>query len=131
LGNLLVATILLNELADTWSPDGATRLISRGSCPGDRGPYLRFIFRCEDTALELKVFHGNWTIEIEASKEWTLIEWDAHSSLIYSNEAAQHDKVKASIERQFTQYTCDLILRKVTAHSIIEKVPLLYFEKRR
>jgi hypothetical protein len=75
--NLLTAAILLNELDNTWSHTGIVRC-DWSESRDEAGPYLRFLFQCEDTALErwleLRVFTTTWTVEVEASSEWTLIE---------------------------------------------------------
>jgi hypothetical protein len=132
--SLLIATIFLNELDETWFPDGVARLVSTGSRPGDSRPYLRFTFSCEDTTLErwveLKVFHGSWTLEVEASREWIIIEWDGHSSAVNSIEASQKRKLKIPKEREFIQYVWELIPKKVTSQSIIEKAPYYISRKK-
>jgi hypothetical protein len=60
---LLMITILLNELDDTWLHGGAARVLQSASRRHDPGRYIRFLFKCEDTALErwleLKVYLGN------------------------------------------------------------------------
>jgi hypothetical protein len=48
----LVATIVLIEFDDSYLRDATAPLMPRGSRPEDPGPYLRFLLKCEDTALE-------------------------------------------------------------------------------
>jgi hypothetical protein len=86
-----VITILLNELDDRWSRGATARVLQSGSRRDDPGPYIRFLFEYEDTALEqwleLKVYLGNWSRRVEASREWILIEWKQDSTTIGSIEA--------------------------------------------
>jgi hypothetical protein len=76
-------TILLNELDETW-PRGATaRLTSTRLRNANPRTYLRFVFQCEDAELdhrlEVRVFLGDWTIEVNASRDWIVIEWEVGS----------------------------------------------------
>jgi hypothetical protein len=86
--------ILLNELDDTWSRGATLRVRQGGSRRDDPGPYLRFLFERKDTTLkrrrELKVHLGNWSLKVEASQEWILMEWEQDSTTRYSIKATQH-----------------------------------------
>jgi hypothetical protein len=103
-GNLarafLMIAILLNELDDTWSRGATARVQQSGSLRDGPCPYIRFLFECEDTPLErlfdLKVYLGNWSLKIEASRGWILIEWEHDSIMMRSMEAAQHRSVQKS-----------------------------------
>jgi hypothetical protein len=59
----LMITILLNELDDKWSPGATACVLQSGSRRDGPGPYIRFLFECQDTTLErwleLKVYLGN------------------------------------------------------------------------
>jgi hypothetical protein len=74
---LLMITILLNKLDDTWSRDATAHLLQSGSCRDDPGPWIRFLFQCEGAGrerwLELKVCLGNWSLKVEALREWIFI----------------------------------------------------------
>jgi hypothetical protein len=56
-------TILLNDLDDTWSRGATASVLQSGSRRGNPGPYIRFLFGCEDAALErwleLKIYLDN------------------------------------------------------------------------
>jgi hypothetical protein len=45
------------------------------------------MFQCEDTELdrrlEVRVFLGDWTIEVDASREWIVIEWEPRPLMIH------------------------------------------------
>jgi hypothetical protein len=60
---LLMITILFNESDGTWSRGATAGVRQGGSHRDDPGPYIRFLFECEDTTLErrleLKVYLGN------------------------------------------------------------------------
>jgi hypothetical protein len=104
-GNLswtpLMITIFLNELDDTWSRGATARVLQSDSHRDDPGPYLQFLFECEDTAfkqwLKLKIYLGNWSLKVEASREWVLIEWEQDSTTIRSIEATQHEACKRPV----------------------------------
>jgi hypothetical protein len=76
-GNLswmfLMITIRFNELDDTWSRGPTACVLQSGSRRDEPAPCVRFRFKCEDTTLkrwlELKVYLGNWTLKVEASRE--------------------------------------------------------------
>jgi hypothetical protein len=52
---LLMITILLNELDDTWFRGATARVLQSSSRRDDSGPYIRFLFECEDTTLERRL----------------------------------------------------------------------------
>jgi hypothetical protein len=95
---LLMMTILFNELDDTWSRGATARVLQNGSRRADPGPYIQFLFECEDTTLErwleLKVYPGNWSLKVEASREWILIQWEQDSTTMHSIEATKHRSVQ-------------------------------------
>jgi hypothetical protein len=95
---LLMITILLNELDDTWSLGATARVLKSGCHRDDPGLHIRWLFECEDTALERwlerNVYLGNWSVKVEASREWILIEWEEDSTTLRSIAAPQHGSVQ-------------------------------------
>jgi hypothetical protein len=79
-----------------------------GSRRDDPGPYLRFLFDCEEIALKrwrgLKVYLGNSSRKIEASREWILIEWKHDSTTMRSIEATQHKSVQKARACEMIHY---------------------------
>jgi hypothetical protein len=67
-------------------------------------------------------------MEIEASTEWVVIEWEPHSLVIHSTQASQSRKTKTLRQREVRSYTEEVLPKKLTTQSIIEKVPLFFFE---
>jgi hypothetical protein len=52
-----------------------------------------------------------------------------HSLVVYSTEASQGRKTKTLLQGKLTSWTWEVLPKKLTTQSIIEKVPLLYFQK--
>jgi hypothetical protein len=117
-------TILLSELDSTWSRGATARVLYSGSCRDDPGPYLRFLFECEDTTLErgfkLKVYLGNWSLQVKASREWILIEWEQDSTTMRSIEATQRRSVQEACACEMIHYHWEVKHTKMTTKSLIE-----------
>jgi hypothetical protein len=117
--------ILFNELDDTWSRGAAARMPQSGSLRDNPGPYIRFLFECEDTALErwleIKVYLGNWSIKVEASREWILIEWEQSSTMRYAIEAISHRSVQKARACEMIHDHWEVKHTKVTTKSLIKK----------
>jgi hypothetical protein len=123
---LQVIAAVLNELDDTWNHIASVRLLNKQSNSEDQLRYLRYIFGCEDTLverwLEVKVCLGTWSVDVQASREWIITEWESISITVNSNEAAQHRKLKSARQREMTKYTWEVKLLKLTTRWIIEKI---------
>jgi hypothetical protein len=55
---------------------------------------LHILLQCEDSALArwiaVKVFPGDWIIDVEASGEWIVIDWEHLKTVRESTEATRH-----------------------------------------
>jgi hypothetical protein len=77
----------------------------------------------------VKVYAGTWAVDVEVSREWIISDWEAHSIIEHTCQAAQHRKLKTAHQGEFTYYTWTLTLEKLTTRSIIENIHFLYIEK--
>jgi hypothetical protein len=72
--------IILNELDSTWDRDGRICSVTKHISADHLRFHLHILFQCEDTALvrwlAVKVFPGDWSIDVETSREWIVIEWE-------------------------------------------------------
>jgi hypothetical protein len=72
--------ILLNELDSTWDHDGRICSVEKHISADHSSFYLHTLFQCENTALPrllaVKSFPGDWSIDLEASREWIVTEWE-------------------------------------------------------
>jgi hypothetical protein len=95
---------------------------------------LRFLFQCEDTELdrrlEVRVFLGDWTIEVDASREWIVIEWESRTRMIHSADGTHSRKIKTARDREYVQYLWEVKPTKEATKSIIERLALLYYERK-
>jgi hypothetical protein len=109
------------------------RVLQSGSCHDDPGPYIRFLFECEDSTLErcleLKVYLSNWSLKVEASWEWIIIEWEQDSITMHSIEGTRHRSMLRVRACEMIYYHWEVKHTKMTTRSLIEKILVLYFEK--
>jgi hypothetical protein len=91
------------------------------------------LFQCENTALArwlaVNFFPGDWSIDVEASHEWIVIEWEPLETMRESIEATQHRSTRTPCKRQYTQYQYTIKAEKDATKSIIEEIPVLYYER--
>jgi hypothetical protein len=97
-------TIRLNEVDHTCSRGATARPASTRSRNANSRTHLRFLFPCEDTKLdrrlEVRVFLGNRTIEVDASREWIVIDWQPCTLVIHSPDETQSQKMKIGRDRE-------------------------------
>jgi hypothetical protein len=92
------------------------------------------LFQCEDTELdrrlEVRVFLGNWTIEVDTSREWIVIEWESDTCMIHSADGTQSRKMKPARDCEYVQYLWEVKPTKEAAKSILEGLAFLYYARK-
>jgi hypothetical protein len=105
---LSTLAILLNELDSMSDRDGRIRSVPKHISVDHLMFHLHMLFQCEDAALArwlaFQVFPGNWSIDVEASREWIVIEWEPLKTTRKSTEATQH----RARERRVNCYTANI-----------------------
>jgi hypothetical protein len=90
-------------------------------------------FQCEGTALAgwltVKVFPGDWGIDVEASHKWIVIEWEPLETSRESTEAKPDRSTRTPSKRRCTRYQWTIRATKDAMKSIIEEIPVLYYER--
>jgi hypothetical protein len=70
--------------------------------------------------LAVKVFLGEWSIDVEASREWIVIEWEPLESTRESTEAMQRGNTRTSCKRRYIQYQWTINTTNDAMKSVIE-----------
>jgi hypothetical protein len=127
---LYTFVILLNELDSTSDCDGRIHSMTTHISADYLRFYLDMLFQCDGAELArwlaVKVFPGDWSIDVEASCEWTVIDWEPLETVRESTEAIQHRSARIPCKRRCTQYQWTIKSTTDARKSIIDEIPVLY-----
>jgi hypothetical protein len=92
---LLTVSVLVNELDATWRHLSRSRARSRARRNASPGISIPFVVQCSNTIvnrwIQVKIFTGVWTFEVEASWQWITGEWKREKILRQSQYGFRWD----------------------------------------